>query len=88
MLYSVVPGTRLLYTVTEHRDTPKMTLYNYICRYLYIHMCVCVCVLQGRSCQRAAPSFFFRRLRTLLRACPRRKAPTGVEHALSCLMTS
>jgi hypothetical protein len=60
-----------------------------------IYMCVCVCVcvsvsgdvvvISGRSCHRAAPCFLLHRSRSLLRACPRRKAPIGVEHALSCL---
>ena len=45
-------------------------------------------VTSGRYCHRAAPSFFPLRTRSLLRACPRRKVPTGVDHALSCLMTS
>ena len=44
-----------------------------------------VVVMSGRFCHRAAPSFLFRTLRAVLCACPHRKAPIGVEHALSCL---
>ena len=39
----------------------------------------------GRFCHGAAPSLFLWRSRSVLRACPHRKAPIGLEHALSCL---
>ena len=42
-------------------------------------------MIAGRSCHRAAPCFLFRGSRAVLHACPHRKAPIGIEHALSCL---